>query len=340
VRFGCGVAASTAGLAGIFPGFRTMKKIMFAALVALLSPIASGAAHAEDWKVQKVQGGGTGSSSGFAAIAIDSKTGTYYTKQGYGFEGPSVQVYKDAAAFERGRPTGAIDLQGDTTSGTYMTAIDGQLFARTFTPTGQWDWPEGNVFGRWDLASGQLTAKAEMPGMTGRNGYDTFNWGGFSALNVMQDQTGTYVLGTDGTGIWTINKIDEALNVIDQRSFEAPTLGYAFMKNGQVFLGNSFYNNRIDKRFDFASGTLSDADINLVGFANVDDGGWGVYLSTTAYDVNRDVLYFHNTMDNTTYRFGAAAAGVPEPQSWALLLAGFALTGLTIRRRKPAAVAA
>ncbi|MEI6417694.1 MAG: PEPxxWA-CTERM sorting domain-containing protein [Sphingomonadales bacterium] len=313
-----------------------MKRIVLALVAALLSPVMLGAAHAEDWQVTKVRDTG----NGFTATAIDPQTGMYYSKQGYGFEGPYVQTYRNAAAFEKGRSNGTIQLQGETTSGTYMTVVDGKLIARTYGPAlDEWGYPDGNTIGSWDLTTGQFNGSAAMPGMTGRNGADSFNWGGFSAVNVMQDQTGTYVLGTDGTGVWTLNKIDAALNVLDQRSFNAPTLGFAFMKHGQLFLGNSFYTPRIDQRFDFASGTMTDTDINLVGFQSPYDF-WPAYLSNTAYDMNRDVVYFHNTMDNSLYRLGAAPGGVPEPASWALLIAGFGLAGMAMRRRATAAVRA
>lgn len=85
-------------------------------------------------------------------------------------------------------------LDGTLMAGTYMTASGGQLFGRIFDSKGNWGYPEASVFGRWDLATGQLNARAEMSKMGGRNGSDTFNWGGFSALNSMQNQTGSYVM--------------------------------------------------------------------------------------------------------------------------------------------------
>ena len=38
--------------------------------------------------------------------------------------------------------------------------------------------------------------------------------------------------------------------------------------------------------------------------------------------------------------FITAALGVPEPQSWAMLIAGFGLTGAAMRRRRAKVVAA
>ncbi|MEY2884276.1 MAG: hypothetical protein RL490_2000 [Pseudomonadota bacterium] len=315
-----------------------MKMIMFATMTALLSPMMLSAARAEDWKVEKVRETGTN----FVAIAIDSKTGAYYSKQGYGFEGPSVQVYKDGAAFQAGKVSSELKLQGESTAGTYMTASGGQLYARTWNPTdGDYGWPNGNVVGRWDLNSGDFNAKAEMPDMKGENGYNTFNWGGFSGINMMQDQTGKYVLGNANPGTWIVLKLDDDLRVLDGRKFEADGLGYAFMKKGQLYLGSSFNSTNISRVFDFESGTMNDANINLVGMPDFRETvGWETYLSTTAYDVQNDVLYFHNSLDNTLYRYGQQlGGGVPEPASWAMLIAGFGLTGAAMRRRRGAGAA-
>jgi hypothetical protein len=40
-----------------------------------------------------------------------------------------------------------------------------------------------------------------------------------------------------------------------------------------------------------------------------------------------------------SYELGLAPGGVPEPASWAMLIAGFGLTGAAMRRRRTAALA-
>lgn len=315
-----------------------MKMIMFATMTALLSPMVLSAARAEDWKVEAVRGSGMS----FQGIGVDSKTGAFYTRNGYGDDGQTVQMYKDGAAFEAGKVSSETKLEGRGTAGTYMTVTGGQLYARSYDPTGEYGWPNGNVLGRWDVDSGAMTGKAEIPDMKGENGANSFNWGGFSALNMMEDQTGRYVLGNAGGSTWIVLKLDADLSVLDGRKFEAETLGWGFMRKGQLYLGDYFYSASINKVFDFASGQMNAADINLVGFAGNDKGGENVYLSTTAYDMFTDTVYFHNSNDQTIYRLGGGGGGgggVPEPASWAMLIAGFGLTGAAMRRRRGAGAA-
>ncbi|OYU15929.1 MAG: hypothetical protein CFE37_03605 [Alphaproteobacteria bacterium PA4] len=55
-----------------------------------------------------------------------------------------------------------------------------------------------------------------------------------------------------------------------------------------------------------------------------------------------DTVYFHNSNDQTIYRLGGGGGGgggVPEPASWAMLIAGFGLTGAAMRRRRGAGAA-
>lgn len=302
-----------------------MKIVILAGMAVLLSSFMSNAAMANEnensseyaqtkatkttqLKVSKVRGAETE----FLALAIDSKTGAYYTRMGYGFEGPDVQVYKNAAAFQAGKVSEILKLDCAVMAGTYMTASGGQLYGRIFDNKGDWGYPEASVFGRWDLATGQLNAKAEMPNMGGRNGSDTLTWGGFSALNSMQDQTGRYVMGTQGGGTWVVLKLGEDLSILDGRKFETGSLGWAFMKKGQVFMSDSHDSNRIGQVFDFESGTMKKASYELVGFDKGDeketkDGEKdrpNVYLSMTSYDVKNDTVYFQNTNDQTIYRMG------------------------------------
>ena len=51
--------------------------------------------------------------------------------------------------------------------------------------------------------------------------------------------------------------------------------------------------------------------------------------------------FFNNTNDLVKIEYADVAGGVPEPAIWAELVAGFALAGAAMRRRRPqAAVAA
>ncbi|WP_293907121.1 TIGR03118 family protein [Phenylobacterium sp.] len=71
------------------------------------------------------------------------------------------------------------------------------------------------------------------------------------------------------------------------------------------------------------------------------DGLWALLPGNGAAGGDADKIYFTAGTDGETHGlFGSlAAAAVPEPQTWALLLAGFGLTGATLRRRRIALAA-
>ena len=82
--------------------------------------------------------------------------------------------------------------------------------------------------------------------------------------------------------------------------------------------------------------TISYTADGLSGVLNVPGGG----VSTTFIGFSRlanPIITFTNNLDLDTVRFVAASpSGVPEPSSWALMLAGFGAAGYTLRRRKSA----
>lgn len=321
----------------------TIKTLAISAALLLAPTIAT----AGDITLKPI---GESQSWGFMAMTRDPVTGTFITKNGYGFDGQDIQLH-DGGRFVPGRTaTSTTSLQGDTIAGTYIAANDGKLYGRTFTPTGQYDWPTGTSIARWDYRSGALEAvSAPMPGMGGENGYNSFNWGGFSGPNVMQDATGLYVLGTEDRNSWTIHQLNADLSIAATRSFDLsslggsfqPSLGYALLAGGSFYLAQDFYSTRLGARFDFATGTLSAVDIGLTGAG--DGGSWPVYFSNSFYDSIADRMYLFDTQTSRTWKFdnaaqqlasGGTAGGVPEPASWAMLIAGFGLTGATIRRRR------
>lgn len=59
-----------------------------------------------------------------------------------------------------------------------------------------------------------------------------------------------------------------------------------------------------------------------------------------AKDIVVDRVFGISTDDEATVVIPATPSTVPEPQSWAMLIAGFGLTGAAMRRRRSAAVAA
>jgi PEP-CTERM motif len=65
------------------------------------------------------------------------------------------------------------------------------------------------------------------------------------------------------------------------------------------------------------------------------------YQDVYVFDVDIDtVSTFVDDFSNGNYNYAFKVAGVPEPQSWAMLIAGFGLVGATLRRRRMAALTA
>lgn len=62
-----------------------------------------------------------------------------------------------------------------------------------------------------------------------------------------------------------------------------------------------------------------------------------VYIFDPALDT---VSAFVDDFDNSNYNYAFKADVVPEPESWAMLIAGFGLVGATLRRRRAAALPA
>lgn len=83
----------------------------------------------------------------------------------------------------------------------------------------------------------------------------------------------------------------------------------------------------------------------MTGFYDPDDGGWNLpdpeFLAVSAlFELTADPfmyenLYFGNSY-NGVWDFEGSWVGVPEPQSWAMMVGGFGLLGIALRRRRVA----
>jgi opacity protein-like surface antigen len=104
------------------------------------------------------------------------------------------------------------------------------------------------------------------------------------------------------------------------------TLSFAFNPGGGVELGD-------------ASTFVSFGGVDISPDIGVGPLGWNIY-SYTVIGSGSDTLAFRSFQKPAFTGIDAVSlTAVPEPASWALLIAGFGLTGAAIRRRR-AAVAA
>ncbi len=78
--------------------------------------------------------------------------------------------------------------------------------------------------------------------------------------------------------------------------------------------------------------------ISIGGADSITIGGNTLY--TNGVKVHFNTLTFSNVGGGTVSGDLTATVSVPEPATWAMMVAGFGLVGVGVRRRRPAAVAA
>jgi autoaggregation protein RapA/B/C len=262
----------------------------------------------------------------FHSVAVDPVTGKVYEHQGYA--SPVFKVYANTMQFEAGSASSGLGT-GRTIFGTYFAVNNGQLFGRTTTDT--------TAVATFNTSTGAVTETlAGYPGMGGINPTDTFNWGGYSGVNFMQDSTGMYVMGrVSGHTNWQIEKLGTGLASISSTNYNiSDKVGYGFIINGILFTGDSYDSNAVTKSINLATGQVSTVNDTLVGL------GANLYMSNFSYDYSSDTLYAANYIGGTIFKasnasvqFGAPrVAAVPDPGS--LMLLGLGMTGLILARRK------
>ena len=176
--------------------------------------------------------------SGFNGFAYDPVTQSFYSHHGYGY--PSSQPvleYNNVANFATGISSGSITLPDSPYSspaGTYFVVNNGVLYGRP-------DY-NSNMIAMWNASTGTLVGSTTIAGIGGANGTDTFNWAGFSGLNLYNDDGSLYMLGKSGTH-WEILSIASDLSVTRTLVTSFSSLGYAFVINGELFAGDSYNSN-------------------------------------------------------------------------------------------------
>lgn len=302
------------------------------ALFGLATAIMAMPALAQEVAVDKVREIGAKTS----AIAFDSATGAVYQRYGNSPDDRKVDFYQSAEAFEANKPSFGFDLLGPGLAGTYMAAQGYQLFGHALGEK-----VEGNsAVAAWIGKGGDLNGFREsLPDLGANKDAATFDWGGFTSLNWLQDNTGTYVLGSHDANTWLLFRM-KGLEIETAQKFATTGLGFAFMLDGTLYTGASAKEAVVNQAFNFEKGTMAD-----VKYVFSDLTGSDTLITGTAYDVKNDRLYLTDSAKGlifgvknarAVFASGGGIGAVPEPATWAMLLAGFGMVGFSMRRRQAA----
>ncbi len=227
----------------------------------------------------------------FYDFSMDPATGYYYACASYGpgYGSGPISVYLGAAALATNTPSSSVTLSGGF-YGTYFAVQNGVLFGRLDQST--------SAISSWNAVTGQSISTSAVLNMCGTNSTCTFEWGGFSGVNWMQDSTGLYVLGTDDVNGWQVDLMNTDLSVNNSQLIYPPSneLGYAFAIKGHLLTADWYDVNTIEDDFNVLTGIDQPVSYTLAGLpANF------LYLSNTLYDPTIDRLYIWNKVDGILY---------------------------------------
>ncbi len=106
--------------------------------------------------------------------------------------------------------------------------------------------------------------------------------------------------------------------------------GTGYVIDASSFSGDAFYiyrlNNVVGVKAGYVSGSAISATTTFLGQTF---DSMGLTVGNYVFGVGQDIV---------TIEIGTAAPAVPEPASWALMIGGFALAGVALRRRRIATV--
>lgn len=233
--------------------------------------------------------------------AVDPVSGAYVEKSGYDAN-TTYSIFANRAAFEAGTPGTTLTLDGGPGFGTYDGLLNGKLYGRS--TNGDVSTTETEVR-RWNASTGatELILNS-VPGMNGTNRVGSFNWGGYSGVNVLNDDGQLYILGVNSAGTaWELVKLNADLTIASTLAIAIPpTQGYAFIVKGQLFFGSSYDSKSITTRVNIATGAVSTVSHSFTG------GSGSPYITNTFYDAAADCIYLYDNRDGKLYRADGAAA--------------------------------
>lgn len=278
------------------------------------------------------------SATQWAGVTVDPLTGVAYERQGYGptapgaVDTPQLLAYSSAHDFEQGNQAFTATT-ATTLFGTYLAALDGSIYGRT---SSQGSYPGDAQFSKFSATTGAVQATINMSLMSGENGADTFDWGGFSGVNAIPTASSLFVFGGDEpTNLWRLTSVDADLNQLDSFAFALGSHpGFAFAIGNYVFFNDGYRSGKITSRLDTITRQIVPVDYTITLALGVP------YWDNAFYDSGSDALYLHNTATWSFYKVSDASdffevRSVPEPSSVLLLAAGLAVLAPWARRRHP-----
>ncbi len=229
----------------------------------------------------------------FGGVAFDSVSGKVYESAGiHRYNENYVRVYDDAANFEAGTYSQTISLGNQIDInypsdivGTYFAAHDDQLIGRSslygsdFSATSARAWDVGF----WNATNGAMNTELTVnPGAD----FTGFNYGGYNAMNVMNDGDDVYALSRySNSGTWQLAELDSATNsVIGTENINLGTVGFAFVVEDFLFIGSTYSSGVVSRAYDIENDVMHNVNLQFGVPGNI-------YWSNTSYDSETDSLY-------------------------------------------------